>query len=205
MANSGIEQILATVYAENTTAHIMKGKAYKRAVRAHTLLSTALKEVLVEQVPKEELFSEIELKSFIEDLHGSNMEVLGCAEPPQKACALVEKFNKIKQVVSESSIINKYFVQNVEMIDVLLLNIQSERVGSWCEYIASLTEMLPYLVAAGRRNYVKSIVWFLEERTKFDAATQEQLEAGGFDITRVGGNASGISPDYAIETELTAD
>ena len=62
MANSGIEQILATVYAENTTAHIMKGKAYKRAVRAHTLLSTALKEVLVEQVPKEELFSEIELE-----------------------------------------------------------------------------------------------------------------------------------------------
>ena len=85
MANSGLEQILAIVYAENTTAHIMKGKAYKRAVRAHTLL----KEVLVEQVPKEELFSEIELKSFVEDRHGSNMEVFGCAEPPQKACALV--------------------------------------------------------------------------------------------------------------------
>ena len=58
------------------------------------------------------------------------------------------------------------------MIDVLLLNIQSERVGSWGEYIASLTEMLPYLVAAGRRNYVKNIVRLLEERTKFDAITQ---------------------------------
>ena len=164
MANSGIEQILATVYAENTTTHIMRGKAYKRAVRAHTLLSTALKEVLLEQIPEEALLTDIELASFVEDLHESDMGVLGRAEPPQKAYDLFDEFNRIKQIVSESSVLNKYFVQYVVMIDVLLLNIQGERAGNWCDYITSLTEMLPYLVAAGRRNYVKSIAWFLEVR-----------------------------------------
>ena len=65
--------------------------------------------------------------------------------------------------------------------------------------------MLPYHVAAARKNYVKSIVWFVDQRTKFNVVTQEQPEAGGFVIKREGGDVSGISPDYAFETELMAD
>ena len=38
--------------------------------------------------------------------------------------------------------------------------------------------MLPYLVAAGRMNYVKIIVWFLDVRTKFDAVPEDEIEAG---------------------------
>ncbi|CAG9826818.1 unnamed protein product [Diabrotica balteata] len=38
MAESGIEEALSTIYAENTIDHIAPGHAYARAVRAHTLL-----------------------------------------------------------------------------------------------------------------------------------------------------------------------
>ena len=92
IANGGIERLLATVHAENTTTHIMKRKAYKRAVCAHIQLPTALKEVLIKRTPQEVLLTCVELKMFLEDLHGIDMEVLGCAEPPHGTNAFFEKF-----------------------------------------------------------------------------------------------------------------
>ena len=64
----------------------------------HTLLSTALAEVLVLQIPKEELLSDIEVKLFIEYLHGTNMEVLDCANLPNLL---------IRPVLSSRSLIDK--------------------------------------------------------------------------------------------------
>ena len=42
MDGSGIESILQTSYGENTIKHILRGKATLRAVRAHTLIESAL-------------------------------------------------------------------------------------------------------------------------------------------------------------------
>ena len=50
MKNSGIKGILGTVYEEPTVKKILAGKSYKRAIRAHSLLSTALKKIILNQV-----------------------------------------------------------------------------------------------------------------------------------------------------------
>jgi hypothetical protein len=47
MAGSGISEILEKVYASNTVAHIMSGKAVSRALRGHFLLDTALSKILL--------------------------------------------------------------------------------------------------------------------------------------------------------------
>ena len=50
MKNSGIEAVLGTVYEEPTVKKILQGKSFKRSMRAHSLLSTALKKIVVQQV-----------------------------------------------------------------------------------------------------------------------------------------------------------
>ena len=50
MQNSGIKQIFSLAYAENSVDKILSGGHYTRAMRAHDLLYTALKSILMEQI-----------------------------------------------------------------------------------------------------------------------------------------------------------
>ncbi|CAG2053440.1 unnamed protein product [Timema podura] len=44
MPDGGLQELLSVIYAENSVKHILIGHAYARAVHAHNLVSTALKE-----------------------------------------------------------------------------------------------------------------------------------------------------------------
>lgn len=50
MAGSGIKEVFSTIYAENTIDHILSGRAYARAVRAHSLLQQALSQFIFENL-----------------------------------------------------------------------------------------------------------------------------------------------------------
>ncbi|WAR13570.1 hypothetical protein MAR_027750 [Mya arenaria] len=50
MQNSGLQELIETVYAPNTVTHMLSGKAVSRAVRGHILVDSALKSFLVERV-----------------------------------------------------------------------------------------------------------------------------------------------------------
>ena len=50
MQNSGIKQIFSLAYAENYVDKMLSGGHYARAMRAHDLLYTALKSILIEQI-----------------------------------------------------------------------------------------------------------------------------------------------------------
>ena len=50
MKNTGLEALLGVIYGDNTVKRIMAGKSYKRAMRAHSLISTVLKKILLSQV-----------------------------------------------------------------------------------------------------------------------------------------------------------
>ncbi|GFS90818.1 uncharacterized protein TNCV_1004011 [Trichonephila clavipes] len=50
MAGSGIKEVLSTIYAENTIDHIISGRAYARAVRAHTLLQQASSKLIFDNL-----------------------------------------------------------------------------------------------------------------------------------------------------------
>lgn len=50
MKNSGLAEALATVYSDVTVKNILGGKSYERAMRAHSLASTAMKKILFEQI-----------------------------------------------------------------------------------------------------------------------------------------------------------
>ena len=54
MADSELEEILASIYAENCVPKIMDGTAYSRAIRAHFLIRTALGRVILDLTEFEE-------------------------------------------------------------------------------------------------------------------------------------------------------
>jgi len=56
MSGTGLNELFETVYAPNTVPHIMSGKAVARAVRGHSLASTALCILLM----REEIISSVE-------------------------------------------------------------------------------------------------------------------------------------------------
>ena len=50
MENSGLEELLGTVYAPNSVSHMLSGKAAARAIRGHFLIDDALNAILVKDV-----------------------------------------------------------------------------------------------------------------------------------------------------------
>ena len=53
MKNSGIEEMMQLIYKVNTTKAVLLGKDYERGVRVHGLIASALKRILLEQIPED--------------------------------------------------------------------------------------------------------------------------------------------------------
>ena len=66
--NTGFLEALLTIYGEHTTKSILSGKDYEKGVRAHGLLATALKEILLEQVPIEDKYAVSAAQKYFESL-----------------------------------------------------------------------------------------------------------------------------------------
>jgi len=66
MAGSGLTDIMECCYGPNTIKHIMSGKAVARAVRAHFLIDSALKIILLKAVTSSGMYDSqmAELKEF---------------------------------------------------------------------------------------------------------------------------------------------
>lgn len=50
MEGTGLQELLEEIYASNTTPHILSGKAISRAVRAHSLIESALHIILHKEI-----------------------------------------------------------------------------------------------------------------------------------------------------------
>ena len=74
MKGTGLEDILGSVYGENTLAHMMTGKSVQRAFRAHLLADKCINRMVVAEIVKEDpefaaMIEESE-KMYLSLLHG---------------------------------------------------------------------------------------------------------------------------------------
>ena len=53
MKNTGMEAALNVVFSDVSIAKIMEGRNYHRSLKAHTILSTALKMILIKQIDQD--------------------------------------------------------------------------------------------------------------------------------------------------------
>ena len=50
MKNTGHFEVITTIYGENTAKKILNGSDYERAVRCHCIITSALKQILLEDI-----------------------------------------------------------------------------------------------------------------------------------------------------------
>ena len=92
-----------------------------------------------------------------------------------------------------------------EMIDILKQFIQAERIGDWSLHLKSLSDMLPFLAAAGHNLYTKSVWLYLHlmHRLKEDnLVVYQKLESGYHIVRRSDHHWAGLSTDLVIEQVL---
>ena len=202
MQNSGIKQIFSLAYAENSVDKILSGEHYTRAMRAHDLLYTALKSILMEQIEDPSI---IKNASGLYDVytikHSSVPLDFECDETA--VSSILDEIETIRNKLSVSAL-NRFWTMYMEMVEILSNNLMAERCGLWDLYLSSLKQMLPYLAGTGRNNYTRSIYWFLQEMTLLNEDYINEFKKGLFVVRRNNTFWSGVSPDLCIEQTLMA-
>ena len=67
--NSGLEELMAEVYAENNVKHTLSGKAVSRAFRTHFFIESSIISSLFETIKKKCKIDFINLKNFVGTLY----------------------------------------------------------------------------------------------------------------------------------------
>ena len=147
MKGSGIEDLFAEVYAENSIPHIMSGKAIAISLRAHLSLQSALMALLIQNLKDEEDtfgFEEIEKfhTNILEAAHDDfSFENLVASEA---FCNVTDKLEELKAKLVKQSRTLKLWLFYIDYIDAVKLFIFAERTSNWELHLFAITKMLIY-------------------------------------------------------------
>ena len=101
----------------------------------------------------------------------------------------------------------KLWMQYQRMVQILRSFIRSVRTGNWTLYLQCLSDMLPYLAAAGHNNYTKSQAIFIPKMMALQCTHPDVHAAimkGLFPVRRTDGAWTGMFTDLFIESVLMA-
>ena len=145
----------------------------------------------------------------------------------QEACSLYEdlmKKRKTAEEVSAADVLSRIkcllqehrdlmkddrtallWLQYMDMVDILRLFIKAERTGNWRLHLQALSEMLPYLAAAGHNLYAKSVRLYLQFMSSLETdhpGVYREFVAGFHVVRRTNRLWAGLSTDLVIEQVL---
>lgn len=93
----------------------------------------------------------------------------------------------------------------MNMLDTIRKFLRSERTGNWDLHLHALSEMLPYLAAAGHYAYTKSVQIYLQKMSNLKTTNEQlydQFKKGLHVVRRSDRFWAGLSPDLVIEQTL---
>lgn len=201
MADSGLQELLSIVYAENTTKHILSGHAYARAVRAHNLVATALSNLILSEVVinDEEKSAVLNVLNTFNDFPPDRASIMSDTTVLNLTFKLREEMEKIKNRGATA----KLWVQYLEMVTLVRHFIEAERTGNWELHLNTIKLMLPYFVASGHYHYGKACYIYLQQMSHLSQEMTDlefkRYSSGYFTIRRKNKFCSGTSPDMVIE------
>ena len=141
MKGSGLEEVIGQCYSELTIRDILKGKAFNRAIRAHSIVHRALYHLLLE-----ENIDSILLNNYYGRLADS--------EDPCEVPDLEEQhlFERLRETIHEAKIeqtgaTSQLWLQYLEMVDILFELYRGERTRNLKKSILAKKHILPYLAA----------------------------------------------------------
>ena len=159
MKNSGIEEVMQLIYKVNTTKAVLLDIDYERGVRVLGLIASALKRILLEQIPEDVVEA---CADYLESLESH--EVL--PDDVEDSLVVARLFKELEEVKARlrASDTNRLRLDTyLQWYDAFLANFHSERLGQWDAYKDSLKQLLPFFASGARRNYIKWFMWFLSE------------------------------------------
>ena len=131
MSNSGLENILETIFAKNSIDHIMSGKIIYRAIRGHIIVDSVLNGLLLSKIFHDPI-STIEkgnkmdlsnatdmLYSKFEKLHGAMMGGGAMEEVLREPLDELEKLLSAQKEDLQSSKMARFWLQYMSMVDIL--------------------------------------------------------------------------------------
>ena len=232
MENTGLGELLATVYAPNTVGHMLSGKAVGRALRGHMLVYDSLNTLLIEKAfplieqttPEEaensDKDTEYNTQSCEKESESSNADFKSVAKLYDK---LISKEIGPEELINNSEIKRLWheldntklsladcrtaqlWLLYLEMVDILKKFISAERTGSWESHLSTLYEMLPFFAAAGHNLYLKSGYIYLQQMLELPTTNpivHQAFKQGNHVIRRSNRYWAGISSDLVIEQVL---
>eukprot|EP00116_Pleurobrachia_bachei_P000625 sb/3460887/ len=201
MKNTGIEAALNVVFSDISVKKILDGKNYRRCLRAYTIISSALKEILVKQLDPVSISEAAKLYQSLANDPSRPLDVTTLASNPVMV-DLLEQYTNLRDELAESPLFSLWLLF-IDMIDTLNLNIYAEKTGCWETFITSLKLMLPVMASGNRSKYTKILRWLLDEYSELPAPVVEQFIGRGWVVrtsdTCIYGCCHG---DYTIETCL---
>ena len=228
MENTGLAELLATVYAPNTVGNMLSGKAVSRAIRGHFLVDDALNTILLEQfLPTvQDINTDINNNSegeaiendyrtvkeshtlHAKDILEAILENHMNPEAITKDTTLFEMYQTLqnaKSRLADESRTAKLWLQYMDMIDILKKFITAERTGLWKDHCESMQKMLPFFAASGHNLYLKSGYMYLQHMFDLHQTHPSVYRAfceGHHVIRRSDRFWGGLSSDLIIEQVL---
>ena len=138
-------------------------------------------------------------------------DLLGKKKTTEEVCAsgvldaIKERARNKATMLAESSRTAALWIQYMNMIDILRSFIRAERTSNWELHLRTLTEMLPYLAAAGHNLYVKCARLYLQEMASLPndhPDVHEKFMSGYHSVRRSDRFWGGLSTDLIIEQVL---
>jgi len=160
MAGSGLEELLASVYAEGAVPLMMKGKAYSRALRAHSLIHAALTKLLLESSQSHIDINHISALHQNLLLHGVEANNATEDETLRQLAQAIDAH--WETLAKDNRTIKLWSVYNCG-IKLIKMFLRAERTGDWPLHIHTIEQMLPYFHAAGHLPYAKSTHLYLQQ------------------------------------------
>ena len=206
MKGSGLEDLLAQVYAENCITHI-SGKVVSRAIRGHLLVESSLMSLIFNMIKEttdvhfEEL-DEFYNRALDDELDEGSLQALTETSVYK---IITESIATVKAGLSDRSRTSKLWITYMNYIHLMKIFIFAERTSNWELHLDALSEMLNFFAPTGHTHYAKSACLYVQQMRKLPEThpwLYEQFILGHHTVQRTPKNWTGVWTDLAIEQTL---
>ena len=144
--------VSAGVIAEGSVDQALKGKHYRRGLRCLTLMYEALMHLLLSRESQLKTPT-MDRLAILRDTSANSQEILSTAyqeleEDPVIDTLISNMFGKI-----ESTDMATYWLEFMEMVEILMMNVFAVHTCNWDEYLISLRKMMPWMVIYDQTHY----------------------------------------------------
>lgn len=144
MQSSGLREVLAVTYAENTVLHMLSGKEVTQAIRGHSIVYLALFTILMEDTFYENFSEDVN-----EKLKHAFIDLIDCKTawedlPSDVSASICDIRNTYEDCKSQllGSETAQLWLQYMDMYELLTQFIRAQRTEDFYLHMSSLNEML---------------------------------------------------------------